>query len=197
MYTGYESNYILIEYSNWYEINYSSKSYYLLSSPYQTDCIDYKLNTEYLSQKDCIRKCRRRKSIEKCNAMPDRTNFFENELELVSDKVFDEQCTQTIDLNKTCRSVCPHMDCIKFYYKPFVSSNYKTKRSISEIAFSITTEPKTSLIYRPKLETIEFLSYIASILSLWFGFSIASFHGWFLELFHLLKKFKEIEKFIR
>jgi hypothetical protein len=98
--------------------------------------------------------------------MPDRTNVFENELELVSDKVIDEQCIKTIDLNKAYRSVCPQMDCIKFYYKPFVLSNFKLNGSISEIAFSISAEPKTSLIYRPKLETIEFLCYIASILSL-------------------------------
>ena len=38
------------------------------------------------------------------------------------------------------------------------------------------------------METIEFLCYIASILSLWFGFSIVSLDDWFNKIFSWLKK---------
>jgi hypothetical protein len=37
-------------------------------------------------------------------------------------------------------------------------------------------EPKKIYFYYPKIETIEFLCYLASILNLWFGFSFLSIY---------------------
>jgi hypothetical protein len=71
------------------------------------------------------------------------------------------------------------MDCVIRYYKPYVTaSESNDNNEYSTVSISIPMEPKRIYRYYPKIETIEFLCYFASILSLWFGFSFQSINVW-------------------
>jgi hypothetical protein len=58
-----------------------------------------------------------------------------------------------------------------------------TKENATYVAITRKMEPKTTHLYQPKIETIEFLCYIASILGLWFGFSFLSIQLWLEKIF--------------
>ena len=107
---------------HWYALTFSTKTYKLLPKPYSTDCIDYSINTEHISQHDCIRKCRIRESIKNCNAFPNETNLYEWEVESIAhiNITPNYECIDKIHLNETCNKLCPHMDCIRHYIKPIV-----------------------------------------------------------------------------
>jgi hypothetical protein len=78
------------------------------------------------------------------------------------------------------------MDCVKRYFTPRVIASGKIEDYYNETAvhISIPMEPNKIYCYLPKIETIEFLCYLASILSLWFGFS-------FLSIYILVEKLQK------
>ncbi len=199
---GYEWNTIKIESSQWYSISYSLDTYLLLSKPYPTDCIDYYIKTKFLSQKDCVRKCKIRESIDKCNAIPNQTNLFEWEIRRFYGKYSVDNCSQNLDLNKKCNYFCQNMDCVKTYFTPRVvaSGQIAINSNMTIVEISIPMEPNKIYCYLPKIETIEFFCYLASILSLWFGFSFLSIHilveklqKWFENKFKLKFRFNYVE----
>jgi hypothetical protein len=186
--TGQGWNTIQIKHFHSYLLTFSTKTYKLLPKPYSTDCIDYSINTEHISQQDCIRKCRIRESFIKCNSFPNETNLYEWEVESIAHNKMNpnNECIDKIHLKEICNNFCPHMDCIKHYIKPKLVGSGPTEDlswRTTGIGISFLTEPKQIYEYKPKMETIEFLCYIASILSLWFGFSIISLDDWFNKLF--------------
>jgi hypothetical protein len=180
---GYEWNATPINLTNWYAISYSLDTYRLLPKPYPTDCIDYHIRTESLSRKDCIRKCLIRESIDKCNAISNDAQIYEWEIKSPDVKYSDHNCSKNLSLNNKCNNFCRHKDCVKTFYKPYVITSFANYTKDAEILISLPMEPKRIYCYYPKIETIEFLCYLASILSLWFGFS-------FLSVYSLFEKFQ-------
>jgi hypothetical protein len=93
--TGREWNTVKINSRNWYGISYSIDTYLLLEKPYSTDCLNYHIKTEYLSQKDCFRTCLLRESVNECDSIPKDTNLFEWEFKNLINKHFDKNCSKT------------------------------------------------------------------------------------------------------
>jgi len=174
--------------SHWYTITYSLRTYHLLESPYPTDCINYHKNTEYLSRRDCKRKCMIRRSLSKCNVIFEEINVFKWENNIRFANTTDEiKCSKNLDLNQYCSRNCSHMDCIKTYYKPVFLTNDASEEKEIRIDWVIPFEPETIFWHKPRIELIEFLCYIAAILSLWFGFSILSIYFWLNKLIDWIK----------
>jgi hypothetical protein len=194
---GFEWNAVTINPSNWYAISYSLDTYRLLPKPYPTDCIDYHIRTEFLSQKDCIRKCLIRESIDKCNAISNDTKIYEWEIRSLDGKHSDDNCSGNVYLKNKCNKICRHKDCVKSFYKPYVITSLPNNgkdannNKDAQILISLLMEPKRKYCYYPKIETIEFLCYLASVLSLWFGFSFLSVYTLFEKLQNWIQnKFK-------
>ncbi len=99
----------------------------------------------------------------------------------------EEKCIKDLDLIEYCSKFCSNMDCVKHHYKPVLISGELTDRKEVIIDLTILTEPETTFWHKPKIETIEFLCYIASILSIWFGFSILSIYFWIKRLTDILR----------
>ncbi len=169
-------------------MTYSVKTYHLLQSPYPTNCINYYSSTEFLSIKDCIRRCRLKESFSNCKVISDEINVFKWETSVrFVENSDEEKCIKDLDLIEYCSKFCSNMDCVKHYYKPVLISGELTDRKEVIIDLTILTEPETTFWHKPKIETIEFLCYIASILSIWFGFSILSIYFWIKRLIGFLR----------
>ena len=79
--------------------------------------------------------------------------------------------------NKACHKLCPH-DCNTFLYTPvwFYESRNSSRFPVGTFGFDlIHIEPRIDVKFSPKYQLIEFLTYLASITSLWFGFVFLDF----------------------
>ena len=90
------------------------------------------------------------------------------------------KCVKDLNLKKKCLKICPKYDCFKQHFIPKIisKSNYLSNESQTTLGLSFSAEPQITHYHKPKLETIELLCYFASILSLWFGFSMISTFDW-------------------
>ncbi len=179
---GYDWNTQYVKPHLAYAITYSTKSFQLLESPYPTNCIHYPEKTRYYSRKDCIRKCRIKESLSKCGVIADETNVFKWEAGRFANTTEEKDCLKIMDLDKFCANFCPNMDCVKNFYTPKEMYSLTLNQSQAKVGFKTPLEPKTIYWHKPKIETIEFLCYGASILSLWFGVSISTVYFWFDKL---------------
>ena len=186
--SSYEWNAIEVKRKHTYEVTYSLKSYHLLKSPYPTNCKNYSKETEFMSHKDCVRRCRRQIMEEKCGFLSHEVDIYKGEPPArFANTTDDELCAKNLNLTKECRRKCPNADCVKHYYKPKIISSREHDHHFVDIDIMIPSEPITSFFHRPQIQIIEFLCYIASILSLWFGFSILSVCFWLKILFFKIK----------
>ena len=164
-----------------HSISFAYQSFKLLKSPYSTDCIDYKSDTQYVSRKDCIRKCKLKNSIEKCGVVSHEVQVFKKEPNIrfgATEEDFD--CIKNISLDTICLKECPNLDCFKTYYRIINTAKYEldNTQNMLAIEFVTPTDPETIIIHRPAIDMLEFICYIASTVSLWFGLSIISVFSW-------------------
>ena len=176
----------------------------LLSSPYQTNCYDYnKLGCK--SRNDCINKCNIELSLKLCNSLPQFTNVDRH-----NDKdIYNiTNCTMKFDYS-ICEDEFRSPDCVNEYYfiKPIIPERIYgafpietflkmngTKRGMkndyslfTNIQISFSDEPDTIYRYSPEQYTIEFVTFLCGVISLWTGFSIISMYAY-------LKRFLKIKK---
>ncbi len=141
---------------------------------------------KHKSLNDCLRRCRLELSLEKCDVLPNNANIMFEELGIYRYYNFSNigttkgNFTQSIDCKTECSKICPNKDCFKTYFKASIKSSSGIEEgSENYITITPSSEPYVEYENNPKLETIEFLCYIASIISLWFGFSFLSIYWWF------------------
>ena len=176
--SSYEWNAIQLEKGSRSTVEFTVNSYHLLKSPYHTNCLDYS-QTEYLSRKDCIRKCKINRSVDKCGVVSHEMDVYKDEPNVrFAQTEVELNCVKGLGLKRKCPQMCPKNDCFKQHYTEKLISrlNLNSNHSILKLAFS--TDPQIAHHHKPKLETIEFLCYFASILSLWFGVSMISTFDW-------------------
>ena len=159
-------------------LSFEMKGFKLLESPYSTNCIDYRETTPFLSRSQCLTDCSIRRGLDRCGVIPEDTNVEADQSGRLARTKEETKCTKRLNLTHYCRDICPNPDCTKHFFKALnfytrLSSDYPNEALVS---FKIPSEPQTIYNYRPKLETIEFLCYGASLTGLWFGFSIASIY---------------------
>ena len=168
-----------------YRISYDMMSYKLLESPYPTNCQNYRKTSDYYSQKDCIRKCKLNTSLTNCGSIGYEVNVIKGEPSVRFTTGSEGKCIEKIDFNMICTKMCPKIDCIIKYYKPkFISlpAALDKKNNHVEMEFYVSNEPEHTFIHKPRIELIEFICYIASTLSIWFGFSMISIYYGFKSI---------------
>ena len=172
--TGWSWDTITINPATYYAVSYTRTTFKLLKKPYQTNCLDYIQQTRFVSRYECITNCRIETSLEKCGLIGDETILQFNQLKGFARKGSDKQCIEDLNLDRLCWERCPNDDCLKEFFKATKFYEYKHSYVSARVGFRIPLEPQTVYNYRPKMETIEYLCYCASLTSLWFGFSCAS-----------------------
>ena len=157
--------------NRFYTLTYKVRSFRLLPSPYATDCLDYPKSTEYLSRKDCIRKCKVRQSVENCGGLSRDMDVIEGDpdVRFVSTDS-EDNCIHKLHLSEHCLKVCPRYDCFKQHMEALIVQ--KTTNAGSYLSWCLPFGPKITFEMKPSIGTVEFLCYLASTAGLWFGFSV-------------------------
>ena len=187
--SAYEWNGLSLQSNILYVVTYSVRSYKLLPSPYRTNCVDYSQRLGVKTRKNCIRKCMLRESLEKCGVVSDEIDVYSGEQNVVFAKSDEEKnCTERENLNDICWKQCWYNDCYKQYMEPRVIE--AMSQNHHKASLMIPFEPRTTLIHKPCYQLIEFLCYLASTLSLWFGFSVISVYYWIKDLIIVQKVVK-------
>ena len=168
---------VAIHHNHHFKLSWILHSFRLLEKPYETNCLNYRLNSKHMSRKACIRDCKIKTSLKECHVVDNTIDLYKEDQAMNFSMVEEAWCIKQIDFDTICRRECPHYDCLIDYYKPIVIHDYFGIQLPLEI--SIPNEPETAFHLEPKFQTIEFICYLASTLGIWFGFS-------FLELFTLI-----------
>ena len=176
---SYDWDSVEVKKSFHYSITFSLTSFQLLRSPYSTDCKNYYKETEFLSRKDCIRKCKLTESQDKCGVVSHEVDVYENETNVRFAQSLEEvNCVKNLNLKSDCVNKCPNYDCFKQDYAPKITAQYSSNYNHCEVDLAIPTDPQLTHHHKPKIETIEFLCFMASTFSLWFGFNLLSIYDW-------------------
>ena len=145
-----------------------------LPKPYKTDCFDYS-TIGFTSLFDCIAKCRKKGLKEELKLWPG--NFLTEDREL-NDRMVEmfaifgkNQSLDTI-VGENCRQFCDTKN--ECFIQYFALKNYSFPYNMESFQVFIFTSDIPNLTYNhsPKVIFEEFISFIGSIVSLWFGFSI-------------------------
>ena len=184
--SSYDWNSINLKANHHYEITYTEMSYELLPSPYATNCIDYRLKMGAKSRADCIRKCKIKNSFEKCDVISHEIDVYSGEQNVIFAQTDEEfNCTKLLYLDEQCLNDCANYDCFKQYMEMKIIEEKNTSGKydhVNLVSIWLPFKPKSTFIHRPSIETVEFLCYLASTLSLWFGFSVISVNSLLISL---------------
>ena len=145
-----------------------------LPKPYRTDCFDYH-TIGYTSLRDCVAKCRK-KALSKAlgkwlgNLLTEDKNENLHMVEIF--EVFSHNQSLDTKIGDQCKEEChTKNECvIQYFWLKNHSFPYKQK-SFQVLAFT-SDEPDLSYDHSPKMVFEEFISFLGSIISLWFGFNV-------------------------
>ena len=167
----------------YHRVTWKITSIKLLPRPYKTDCKDYTTTTEYISRDDCFKKCKLQLNNHKCRAVFQGDSIRKDEPGIIFSEPND--CSKKIDFFSICNKRCKQTECNFEYYRPVLlrefccySDNIGTVMNLV-----IPSEPQITFNHEPKLRKVEFICYLASTISMWFGIS-------FYSLYFMLKSFR-------
>ena len=184
-------NAMVLETHSYYTIIYSYQSFQLLKSPFATNCTNYELETPFLSRKDCIRKCKLKRSLDECKVIGFETPVYKNELMVeFAQNEEKKECVKNLNSETFCQKECPNLDCFNTYYRLMKTSQIGMGegKDYVWVELVLPQEPETTFIHKPRIEMVEFICYMASTVSLWFGFSMFSVLTWFNTIVIKLKQ---------
>ena len=163
-------------------LDYRKTSVELLPKPYRTGCVDH-VKYGFKHRYDRLIDCKLKLFLETTGKFPH--NFLAYDLN--SSLKFDNKLRSDLDIkiSDQCKRLYdPSPDCYAEYFKidevlP-MSDPGKMKRNLF---ISFPGVPTTVITHKPGIYLEEFLCYIASIFSLWFGFSMLFLSEIFVEFF--------------
>ena len=146
-----------------------------MPKPYETQCVDYQ-KKGYTSIRDCIYQCRMKYVAEKWpHIWPGTYLNYEERTELNISDTFDfwlRRYHEDVQIGDSCKNVCElHSECYSELYEVFL---HKHDRQFNHFYLPIFPPNMPDLIYTysPSIQLVEFLSYLGSTISLYFGFSL-------------------------
>jgi len=148
----------------------------LMPKPYKTSCVDY-TQFGHRSKSDCILKCRIKYFRDHYRGWPGDYLTEQSSDEYMFDitifEILKKNGSLNLMLGRSCRKFCGFSnDCFKQYFsfKTSIDQNFDQLNSILYIY--PPDLPTLIFTHSPKIEIEEFICFIASIVSLWFGFSV-------------------------
>lgn len=150
----------------------------LLPKPYATKCKDYNRDG-YKSREQCIDDCFVKRYREVEGRWPAPVAAVRQEQLIVSDM---SNYTNYGEISKWCNAKCGRQEnCLNVYYDVQKYLNVWRKPGEDEEGFQvIVMSPRgmdTTYKHNAKIQLIEYICYVASLLSLWFGASAKSLFG--------------------
>jgi hypothetical protein len=173
--------------SNFHDIFYQKTTVQLLGEPYKTSCTDNNLKG-YKNSFDCISKCKIDNYFQVFNKRPKMVSSddLDNEMFLI----YYENKTLDYEWNTKCQKVCgKNPECFKEYFIHSIKSyEYQTGSNDNDICIYPPISPNTKYTQLLKVSIEQFLGLVASLISLWFGFSILMLSDVCLFLFNNMKR---------
>jgi len=177
-------------------IKYNKKIVQLMPKPYQTSCVDYKL-FGYRSRYDCLLKCRINFLKKEYNRWPGTYLTDQLSDDYMIDILSHINKNQSLDflMGKNCSNACElGNDCFKQY---FSFKEFKDLGAFNNnfcVSILRPDLPDLSFTHLPKVEFEEFICFAASIVSLWFGFSVFMLSDFCLLVINHFNKIFKITK---
>ena len=142
----------------------------------------------------CVAECRIREFTDKRGKYPDTYLTNQDNSSLKISKFFE---TSLFVWSESCNQFCSQFtDCYKEYF--IVSAkDIEKKGNTFYITFELPSHPTTIYEISLKMCFEEYLCLIASILSLWFGFSVLMFSDFCEEIFKRLYNNRDIKLFMK
>ena len=158
---------------------YSKQVVESLPKPYETNCFDYK-TIKYKSRMDCIQNCRVRELRDNFEGWP--SEYLEYNLTDNSDRIYKlwskiENKTNfknSLDaiIGEKCRKSCNFgTECRKENFEIRIMP-FPSPKDFFRVFFTIPEAPDMLIRHSPKLIFEEFVSFIGSLIGIYFGFSV-------------------------
>ena len=158
-------------------LRYERIKIYSLPDPYETNCKNY-FTDDYNSKQSCISKCRL-KYLSENNTGKWMAIYFTEMTESLANvtlhnSLVDLKTDYTLDadIGQKCKDFCgTNSECYSEYYKlGLVQPGHILEQPY--ITFLSPNRPDLVYRYLPKIYFVEFVLFVASSVSLWFGFSV-------------------------
>lgn len=156
----------------------------LLESPFETACRKYQsyytfFGGPFSSQAECFTLCYSKKSFDEYKLRPSDL-FTETSTDALLTRkmiVNNETIEKKLDLfEKQCSSYCEKQNCIREDFIPRrVSESNLPDDGYFTLSLLLPTDPDISVITKPVMSITEFVTYVLSCISFWFGFAPFSF----------------------
>lgn len=159
--------------NNYYTLIYNNLINYRLRKPYHPHCIDYtRIGFNYRS--DCLKSCLNNLTIDRFNKMPYPMIIpGPSTFQVISgyDVVNRTRAVELYALNVKCNHLCQYDDCttISMLTKVRVS---KFGSDMLTFRVNIPREPDVVVQFMPRITLTEFVIYLFSCFSTWYGISI-------------------------
>ena len=163
-----------------------------LPEPYETNCFDFQ-KKGFRSSLHCITECRFRLLSQQ---FPGKwigsylTNESVDQIMITPKEMFEEfEDNNTLDQNISdkCKDFCGFQrECYSEYYKLEVKP-YVKNYGEPYICIYAPDIPDLVYMYLPKIYFIEFVLFVASSVSLWFGFSVLMLSDVIMKLYLVIK----------
>lgn len=179
------------------DLTYSSSINVRSPPPFDTNCLDYPKNGNFLSSHDCYEKCLKRKSLP-WNIVPGMTVINSEEYkssdadilpgDIAEEKLPDKLPAKLIDsyqvlqsnwkgIKESCRQSCYRPDCYTETITPivtyFISGPTKNNRTVLSHTYNrlmTSDHPIAKVAYVPRQTLLDYIVYMCSGLSFWLGF---------------------------
>lgn len=148
----------------------------LLPAPYATNCLDYhdlKLGTKVYCYKQCLMKrynkhfggSVKRKAFIAAGSEWERVPFEKSGEKYSGNALREDQLI--------CGRKCARSECRFHQFKTIATSKTKTtsESSGNKIMVLAPSHPKLTVVYKPLIIMIDFITYVFSCVSFWFGWS--------------------------
>lgn len=154
-------------------LNYKSIITQYLPPPFFSDCTDRYETSGLESQEHCIDSCVEKRLHDlNPNLTAASLTYTKLRPNMIRSKAFDDNFMEFYDHYSECSKKCP-LACNTSFYQLFRVSQYPDAPATFQLVLR-SEYPTTRVVFSPKLTMLEYLIYIASCGSLWFGFSIIS-----------------------
>lgn len=160
-----------------YSFSFKKTKTKFLPPPYFSRCTDYhEINLE--SRDHCVEECVSHRLLKSDPGYTDEqltvTDYNHTNFKLRNSEGKDELSSIVQSYDRMCKNQCP-LSCNTVIYMPILweTYNWHLNNPYSDIRIKlIHIEPTTFITLSGKLSFVEYLIYVASITSLWFGFVI-------------------------
>lgn len=143
----------------------------LLPAPFETDCIDYPVETPHESKHHCFDVCSAEMYLKEFNLLPPFTMIDksrDSRIDFVTDKTTVKRKRQIAQL---CREKCSRHDCRRDrFVSDIVAETPENVVNVTSVNLLKPISPKYDIKFAAMMQWTDYITYVLSSVSFWIGF---------------------------